>query len=227
MIPELIVGTALACVVGVPLALVGAALARRDTGTRRIPRPHPLAILARDLLGLLPPAPAGWAAIRAGMGRPPRYADTSRTLAEMCGPIVTDDEVAEEWSLRPLSREGIREQWDRASVPMSPDPAVKPGVGWQVPDDWRLPGGRGLMFVRPNKQPWSTASMPAIRVGVPEKMPTPQSHYCDSGNCEVCGDGTGDEPVPLARPYAPSPTYGEACELDVAEAERLAEAMRP
>jgi hypothetical protein len=30
------------------------------------------------------------------------------------------------------------------------------------------------------------------RVGVPERMPVPASHYCDSGNCEVCGDGTGD-----------------------------------
>ena len=30
------------------------------------------------------------------------------------------------------------------------------------------------------------------RVGVPEQMPIPASHYCDSGNCEVCGDGLED-----------------------------------
>lgn len=30
---------------------------------------------------------------------------------------------------------------------------------------------------------------------VVESTPIPQSHYCDTGNCEVCGDGTGDVPV--------------------------------
>jgi hypothetical protein len=42
----------------------------------------------------------------------------------------------------------------------------------------------------------------AARVGVPETLPTPQGHYCDSGNCEVCGDGTGDEPVAASNPLA-------------------------
>jgi hypothetical protein len=30
--------------------------------------------------------------------------------------------------------------------------------------------------------------------------PIPASHYCDSGNCEACGDGTGDEPDPAREP---------------------------
>jgi hypothetical protein len=158
----LAIGVVVAVFIGIPAAAIGVTVARmQGRGTRfRWRRPCAAEVLVLDLLGLLPPAsaPATWAAIRAGMSRPPRYVDTSRALAEMCGPIVTDDEVAEEWSLRPLSREGIREQWDRASVPMSPDPEVRPGVGWQVPDDWRLPGGRGLMFAR--RTPWPSAADP-------------------------------------------------------------------
>jgi len=44
----------------------------------------------------------------------------------------------------------------------------------------------------------------AARVGVPETLPVPVGHYCDSGNCEVCGDGTGDEPQPETA-WAPDP----------------------
>ena len=34
----------------------------------------------------------------------------------------------------------------------------------------------------------------AAKVGIPKELPVSGAHYCDSGNCEVCGDGTGDEP---------------------------------
>lgn len=41
------------------------------------------------------------------------------------------------------------------------------------------------------------------RIGVPEHMPIPAAHYCDSGNCGACGDGTGDG-APAAGPDAPA-----------------------
>jgi len=143
------------------------------------------------------------------------------------GPLVTDAEVREE-DERLAAERGLcdfhgryGELGDctpacpayahRQAVPMSPDPAVKPGVGWQVPDDWRLPGGRSLMFVRPGKQPWLTGSMPAV----PAPEPTGPDRAWDPG------DGLGPQ-VPIARPWtADQVAYGvDRCQLDVAEAER-------
>lgn len=60
----------------------------------------------------------------------------------------------------------------------------------------------------PDGETWTTAA----RVGVPERMPIPQSHYCDSGNCGVCGDGTGDEPAMCEYCDVEPATEGKYCE---------------
>jgi hypothetical protein len=50
-------------------------------------------------------------------------------------------------------------------------------TGAAAPDDaWRLTA-KGV----------EAAEAQAARVGVPERMPTPVGHYCDSGNCEAFG----------------------------------------
>jgi len=167
----------------------------QDPGTRRLPRPRALAILALDLRDYLR---SEWAQIA--------YVERElRLMLTNPGPIVGDREVREEFERRPLA------------PPMSPDPAQVPFTGWRVPDGYQLPGGRGLMFARPGKQPWLTGQQPAI--------PVPEAAGPD--RAWDPGDGLGPD-VPLARPYAPQPVYGEACQLDVAEAERrFALAMGP
>lgn len=54
------------------------------------------------------------------------------------------------------------------------------------------------LYPRPSREAiaarFETPEPPRVVQGIVEREPTPISHYCDSGNCEVCGDGTGDEP---------------------------------
>jgi hypothetical protein len=75
-----------------------------------------------------------------------------------------------------------------------------------------LPGTARHDITRQPRQPWHTAPLPAM------PAPPPQHAY---------DPGDGLFLVPLARPYAPAPVYGEACQLDVREAERLAAVMLP
>jgi len=52
------------------------------------------------------------------------------------------------------------------------------------------------LYPRPNRGAIAArvlASMPGANAEA-EETPVPASHYCDSGNCSVCGDGTGDKP---------------------------------
>lgn len=221
---DLIVGTAIAALalaVIVPPAVLVARWQdrrqdRRQASARHcLRRPHPAVVLARDLLGLLPPAPAPatWERIRAGMSRPPRYVDTSRTLAEMNGPIVTEAEVDEEWQRRPLAAkpwaltdDDIREQWERARVelplllPLRPCcPTTAAEAHRSGCEGARRPVNGRYLGTQPRRTPYPSAADPV----------TPAQ--------------TDDDPpwsIETAQQDA-VPAYGvDRCELDVDEARR-------
>lgn len=80
-------------------------------------------------------------------------------------------------------------------------------------------GGRNLGTQprrTPRQGPFTQVDMPAL----PAPEPSGPARAWDPG------DGLGPD-VPIARPFAPTPTWNEKCQLDVAEAERLKEAMIP
>ena len=173
---------------------------------------------------------AGWDQIRAGMAKPSP------------GGIVTEAEVIAEWELargRLRARYGDGEhghvggpgdewpaEWPDApvrrsagrpgAVPMSDSPAVVPGVGWRVPEGYQPRRVNGqYLGTQPRRTP---RPGPFTAVDMPACAPEP-------------GPGHPEDDVDPAPPvlgFARSLAYGVAsCQLDVAEAERLAEAMRP
>jgi hypothetical protein len=241
---EFLAGVGITIVVAVFVVLPAVLIARqqdrrqeRARHCKRRPRADWRGWLRTGEFAPPPPRPATWGEIGDGMRKP---------SSEGIAPIVTEDEVAEEWARRPLdgglcdfhgrygelgdctpacpayahrqARPTILER-DRRDGAVIVDQADRVLL---LPDDLRaqppwgaegsaLPGGRGLMRV--GKQPWMTGEMPAIPA-----PPTPT--VLDPG------DGLAPE-VPLARPYAPEPVYGEAPVATVLEAERLKESMIP
>ena len=196
----LVAGAIVALFIGVPLALAGVAVARmQDAGGHCAHRrPRAAVILALDLRAwlrtaepppppepYLPPAPATWDQISAGMGRP----------------IVSDREVRAEFARMPLA-------------PGShPYPPLRPTVLERDRGDGHiLIDEAERVHVRPRRGgPFTAVDMPACP---PEPGP---------GHPEDDVD-----PAPPVLGFARSLVYGEACQLDVAEAERrFALAMGP
>lgn len=191
---------ALAAVV-LPAVLVARWQDRRRAGARhRLSRPHPAVVLARDLLGLLrtASAPATWGRIRAGMSRPPRYVDTSRTLEEIHA-----------------AEDGPRAKgYPRPTYYGRHDGAIIVGKRNEI--EVRPVNGRNLgTLPRLDRQgPFTVVDMPAI--------PAPDEPGPAWGD-----PGDGLDPAPPVLGFARSLVYGEACVLDVAEAERLKGLMIP
>lgn len=73
--------------------------------------------------------------------------------------------------------------------------SATPGRADDAPFRWE---GTMAEFDAEVRRRWIESSQ---QLGLDHGLPIPQSHYCDSGNCDVCGDGTGDEPK--AAPVGP------------------------
>lgn len=166
MIPELLVGTALACVVGVPLALIGVAFSRRDTGTRcAYRRPHPAVILALDLrdglrsgTAILPPAPcapATWETIRDGM-RP------ARPWA------LTDDDIRAQWEQARVRSPFLLPL--RPCCPTTAAEAHRDGCRGRRPVNGRYLGTMPRAATA-DRAPFTAVDMPALREPEPAGLP--------------------------------------------------------
>jgi hypothetical protein len=93
----------------------------------------------------------------------------------------------------------------------------------------RRPVNGRHLGTRPRRTPgpFTAVDMPALRACCATAQGEPHGGMCSWDPPDPIPLLDPAEGVPIARPFAPRPTWGEACVLDVDEAERLAEVFLP